>query len=104
MPHILVRFMSIKKASMVKKSAIVAIAWVVLSLGAVIVIAVLGRMLVGEQLFSKCILERPVWRIGYGYSNAAPVRRYVKVVLPVLFCDMSGVCGMRVLPFELVYV
>ena len=46
MPHILVRFMAIKKPSMVKKSAIVAIAWVVLSLGAVVLIAVLARMLV----------------------------------------------------------
>ncbi len=52
MPHILVRFMAIKKASMVKKSAIVAITWVILSLGAVIVIAYFGRMLVGEALLS----------------------------------------------------
>ena len=52
MPHILVRFMSIKKPSMVRKSAIVAIAWVVLSLGAVIVIAYFGRMLVGEKLIT----------------------------------------------------
>ena len=44
MPHILVRFMSIKKPSMAKKSAIVACSWVVLSLGAVIVISLLGRM------------------------------------------------------------
>ncbi len=44
MPHILVRFMSIKKPSMAKKSAIVACTWVVLSLGAVILIATLGRM------------------------------------------------------------
>lgn len=50
MPHIIVRFMSIKKASMVKKSATVAIIWVILSLGAVIIIAYLGRMLVGEEL------------------------------------------------------
>ena len=50
MPHILVRFMAIKKPSMVKKSAIVAIVWVVLSLGAVILIAYFGRMLVGEAL------------------------------------------------------
>ena len=56
MPHILVRFMSIKKPSMVKKSAVVAIIWVVLSLGATIVLAYLGRMLVvdgnaiGEKL------------------------------------------------------
>ncbi|MGN0444655.1 MAG: sodium/proline symporter PutP [Acutalibacteraceae bacterium] len=50
MPHILVRFMSIKKASMVKKSATVAIIWVILSLGASIAIAILGRMLIGQQL------------------------------------------------------
>ena len=50
MPHILVRFMAIKKPSMVKKSAIVATTWVVLALGAVIFIATFGRMLVGEEL------------------------------------------------------
>ena len=50
MPHILVRFMSIKKPSMVKKSATVAIVWVVLSLLAAIVIAYLGRMVVGAEL------------------------------------------------------
>lgn len=50
MPHILVRFMSIKKASMIKTSSIVAIIWVVLSLGAAIVIAILGRMLMGAEL------------------------------------------------------
>ena len=53
MPHILVRFMAIKKASMVKKSAVVAIVWVVLSLLAVIVIAYFGRMMVGEALLAE---------------------------------------------------
>ena len=43
MPHIIVRFMSIKKPSMVKKSATVAIIWVVLTLGAAIAIAILAR-------------------------------------------------------------
>ncbi len=50
MPHILVRFMSIKKPSMVKKSAIVASVWVVLSLTATIFVAYFGRMLVAEEL------------------------------------------------------
>lgn len=50
MPHILVRFMSIKKASLIKKSATVAIVWVVLSLGASIAIAILGRMIIGKEL------------------------------------------------------
>jgi len=43
MPHILVRFMAIEKPSMVKKSASIAIGWVVLSLGAVIAMAIKGR-------------------------------------------------------------
>ncbi len=46
MPHIIVRFMAIEKPSMVKKSATVAIIWVVLSLAATIAIAYLGRMFV----------------------------------------------------------
>lgn len=46
MPHIIVRFMAIEKPSMVKKSATVAIIWVILSLGAAIMIAYLGRMFV----------------------------------------------------------
>lgn len=52
MPHIIVRFMSIEKPSMVKKSATVAIIWVVLSLGAALLVAYFGRMLVGEQLLT----------------------------------------------------
>ena len=49
MPHILVRFMSIKKPSMMKKSATVAIIWVILSLGAATVIGIVGRMIVDPQ-------------------------------------------------------
>ena len=43
MPHILVRFMSIKNSKVVKTSATVASIWVVLSLGAAALIAILGR-------------------------------------------------------------
>ena len=53
MPHIIVRFMSIEKASMVKKSATVAIIWVILSLGSVCLIAYFGRMLVAEELLAN---------------------------------------------------
>jgi sodium/proline symporter len=52
MPHILVRFMSIEKPSMVKKSATVAIIWVVLSLAATCFIAYLGRMFLAEELLT----------------------------------------------------
>jgi len=60
MPHIIVRFMAIEKPSMVKKSATVAIIWVVLSLAATIVIAYFGRMFVysdGTDL-SKVLLSQ----------------------------------------------
>lgn len=43
MPHILVRFMSINKPSQIKKSAAVAIIWVILTLGAAVLIAYFGR-------------------------------------------------------------
>ena len=43
MPHIIVRFMAIEKPSMVKKSATVAIVWVVLTLGAAAAMAIIGR-------------------------------------------------------------
>ena len=52
MPHIIIRFMSIEKPSMVKKSATVAIVWVVLSLGAACLMAYLGRMIIAEELLT----------------------------------------------------
>ncbi len=58
MPHIIVRFMSIKKPSMVKKSATVAIIWVVITLAAAILIAYYGRMFVMNdgQSFAQYLL------------------------------------------------
>ena len=44
--------MSIEKPSMIKKSATVAIVWVVLSLGATCLIAYFGRMLIAEELLT----------------------------------------------------
>lgn len=53
MPHILVRFMSIEKPSMIKKSATVAIIWVVAALLATTIIAYFGRMLIAEDLLTQ---------------------------------------------------
>lgn len=50
MPHILVRFMSIRKAKEVKTAATVAIVWVVIALSAVTVMAILGRMILGPEI------------------------------------------------------
>ncbi|MBQ7174488.1 MAG: sodium/proline symporter [Lachnospiraceae bacterium] len=52
MPHIVVRFMSIERPSMIKKSATVAIIWVVLSLGAACIMAYFARMIVAEELLT----------------------------------------------------
>ncbi len=60
MPHIIVRFMSIKKPSMIKKSALVAIVWVIITLSAAIAIAVLGRTFLlsnGDSLAATLIPE-----------------------------------------------
>ena len=43
MPHIIVRFMSTKNSKVLKKSAAIGIVWVVLTLGAAIAMAILGR-------------------------------------------------------------
>ncbi len=53
MPHILVRFMSAKDSKTIKKSAIIGIVWVILSLGAAIAIAILGRALYAEELLAN---------------------------------------------------
>ena len=58
MPHILVRFMSAKNAKTIKKSATIGIIWVVLSLGAAITIAILGRALYAEELLANGMQER----------------------------------------------
>lgn len=58
MPHILVRFMSIEKPSQIKKSATVAIFWVILTLGAASLIAFFGRTYIlstGEALAAKLL-------------------------------------------------
>ena len=52
MPHILVRFMSIEKPSMVKKSSVVAIVWIIITLGCACLLAYFGRMMVAEELLT----------------------------------------------------
>ena len=53
MPHILVRFMSIKDPKKMKTSAAVAIVWVVITLASAIVLAYLGRVVYGPELLAQ---------------------------------------------------
>ena len=60
MPHIIVRFMAIKKSSMVKKSSTVAITWLIITLTAAIVIAFAARTFLfsdGSSLAATLIPE-----------------------------------------------
>lgn len=50
MPHIIVRFMAIKNSKMIKKSTIIALTWVFISLFAAVIIGVLGRQYLGNEL------------------------------------------------------
>lgn len=52
MPHIIVRFMSIEKSSMIKKSRKIATTWVVITLAMAVVIAVCGRVVFHELIES----------------------------------------------------
>ncbi|MDE7294235.1 MAG: sodium/proline symporter PutP [Oscillospiraceae bacterium] len=49
MPHILVRFMAIKDTKSVKKSGIIAVVWVLISLTAAVLVGVLGRAYLDSQ-------------------------------------------------------
>lgn len=49
MPHILTRFMAIKSSSMIKKSRIIAMVWVLISLSASILVGLVGRAFLLKQ-------------------------------------------------------
>lgn len=49
MPHILVRFMAIKDTKSVKKSGIIAVVWVLISLSAAVLVGILGRVYLDSQ-------------------------------------------------------
>lgn len=49
-PHILTRFMAIKSSSMIKKARKIAMIWVVISLGMAMIVGIVGRVFLTEQL------------------------------------------------------
>ncbi len=57
MPQVLLKFMSIKKASDLKLSRRVAVIWVIISLGAAVVIGIVGRVLFPGQLLTASSAE-----------------------------------------------
>lgn len=61
MPHILTRFMAIKSSSMIKKSRLIAMIWVVISLSAAVLVGITGRAYLDSQ------------SVAYASSKAAEV-------------------------------
>lgn len=65
MPHILVRFMAVRSTSEIKKSRIIAIVWVVISLTAACLVGIIGKAYLGgtlanadsENVFIKMIMQ-----------------------------------------------
>lgn len=77
MPHILVRFMAIKDAKSVKKSAIIAIIWVLISLGAAVFIGILGRLYLDGQGINLAAAEQELIFI-----------KVVKMLFPGIFAGI----------------
>lgn len=77
MPHILVRFMAIKDAKSVKKSAIIAIIWVLISLGAAVFIGILGRLYLDGQGITLASAEQELIFI-----------KVVKMLFPGIFAGI----------------
>lgn len=66
MPHILVRFMSIKSSSMIKKSRIIAIVWVLITLFASVAIGFLGYAYMahtGMEIFADASTSETVFMV-----------------------------------------
>lgn len=85
MPHIIVRFMSIEKPSMVKKSATVAIVWVVISLTSAVLVAYFGRMVMGQELLEGGVVN--------GLTYAAGSQKLVFVAMARRFFP-PVICGL----------
>ena len=78
MPHILVRFMAIRSADDIRRSRIIAMWWVALSLCAAVAIGILGRAYLDAQ--------------GFAYNSQASAERiYLRFASELFYSWMSGV-------------
>ncbi|MDR2186111.1 MAG: sodium/proline symporter [Treponema sp.] len=58
MPHVLVRFMAVKKTSMIKRSSMIAVIWCFISMSAAVLIGLIGRAIFPALLTSSGDAER----------------------------------------------
>ena len=88
MPHILVRFMAIKNEKELKKSSVIAIVWVVLSLGLAVAIGLLGRAFLLPTILGETA--------GAASAESVFIEMIQKVfvdVLPLPFIGGIFLCG-----------
>jgi sodium/proline symporter len=64
MPHVLIRFMAIKKTSMIRRSSIIAVIWCFISMSAAVLIGLIGRSLFPALLTSSGDAERIFLHMG----------------------------------------
>lgn len=78
MPHILVRFMAIRSAADIRRSRIIAMSWVTISLCAAVAIGILGKAYLSSQ--------------GFAYANQASAERiYLRFASELFYSWMSGI-------------
>jgi sodium/proline symporter len=73
MPHILVRFMAIKSDATVKRSAAIAIVWVVISLTMAIVTGVVGKMVFSDLGNPETVFIALIQRVFMGADAVVPI-------------------------------
>lgn len=87
MPHILVRFMAIKNEKELKKSSVIAIVWVVISLTAAVIIGIVGRAFLAPVILGEA---------GAASSESVFIEMIKKVFienLPLAFIGGIFLCG-----------
>ena len=87
MPHILVRFMAIKNEKELKKSSVIAIVWVVISLTAAVIIGIVGRAFLAPVILGEA---------GAASSESVFIEMIKKVFienLPLAFIGGVFLCG-----------
>ena len=87
MPHILVRFMAIKNEKELKKSSVIAIVWVVLSLAFAVIIGVIGRAFLAPDILGSD---------GFASTECVFIEMIQKVFteyLPLPFIGGIFICG-----------
>lgn len=74
-PHILVRFVSIRDASELKRSRVIAVAWLIISLSCALCIGLLGRAFIPNEFMTQSSAEAVIVVIS-------------KMILPSVFCGI----------------